>query len=274
MLIYLSGPTSHPYLNIRAALHHSHQSFTPMNVNLAFVYGSVYQLNIALRPGRNRLLSRGGEGRREERAGSRAHGANHPHESSALLRLVSITLSYKLVFHYICLLGLRLRQYRYKIILAIGWPLDLERELMDELAVKYLKNYQVWHHRRLLLTALKTQLEAINTSSSAPSPNLMKVDVDPGSNPVRVAAQYELDFIARGLQEDTKNYHTWAYRQFILTYFGDEDLWKGELPWVEDLLREDVRNNSAWHHRFFVVFASGVRKGDEDRGAVLKQELQ
>lgn len=130
---------------------------------------------------------------------------------------------------------------------------------MDELATKYLKNYQVWHHRRLLLTALKTQLEA-----------------RPGSDPedVRSAAREELDFIAKGLQADTKNYHTWAYRQWILAYFGDEEVWKEELPWVEELLGDDVRNNSAWHHRFFVVWQSGVRRGDEDREATKLREIR
>jgi protein farnesyltransferase/geranylgeranyltransferase type-1 subunit alpha len=134
------------------------------------------------------------------------------------------------------------RQYRYKTLLAIDADLEKELELMDELAVKYLKTYQVWHHRRLLLANLKK-----------PAP--------------------ELKFIETGLRADEKNYHTWSYRQWILAHFNEEDLWSGELPFIENLLEKDVRNNSAWHHRFFVVFQSGVHKGDEDREVILNREL-
>lgn len=117
---------------------------------------------------------------------------------------------------------------------------------MDSFAIQFLKTYQVWHHRRLLLTALRS------------------VDV----------AVRELAFITRALRTDTKNYHTWSYRQWILAHFNDEErLWPGELPWVEELLEEDVRNNSAWHHRFFVVWQSGVRREDVDREDVLRREL-
>lgn len=113
---------------------------------------------------------------------------------------------------------------------------------MDELAVKYLKTYQVWHHRRLLLTQTRK-----------PVP--------------------ELQFIARSLTEDEKNYHTWSYRQWLLAYFNDDELWAGELDFVEQMLKEDIRNNSAWHHRFFTVFQSGTRTGDENRDEVIRREL-
>lgn len=114
--------------------------------------------------------------------------------------------------------------------------------LMDELALVHMKHYQVWHHRKLLMIQLKKPIP-------------------------------ELTFIARVLALDSKNYHTWAYRQWLLTHFDDDKLWQFEVSSVEFMLREDVRNNSAWHHRFFVVFDSGVRTGDEDRDAVLKREL-
>ncbi|KAF8331276.1 uncharacterized protein EI90DRAFT_3123445 [Cantharellus anzutake] len=133
-------------------------------------------------------------------------------------------------------------QYRYDTLLAVKSDLDAELDMMNDIASKHLKTYQVWHHRRLLLTHLRK-----------PRP--------------------ELVFIANALQEDAKNYHTWAYRQWILAEFNDDDLWAGELAFVEKMLSEDLRNNSAWHHRFFVVFDSGVRTGDEDREVVLKREL-
>lgn len=136
------------------------------------------------------------------------------------------------------------RQYRYETLLAINAPLDAEMRLMDELAIKFLKTYQVWHHRRLIVTLTRK-------------------------------SRAELDFIAKALSEaDQKNYHTWSYRQWLLSYFNDEeDLWSKELDFVHVMLTKDVRNNSAWHHRFFVVWASGVRDGEEDRERVLRREL-
>ncbi|KZT69178.1 protein prenylyltransferase [Daedalea quercina L-15889] len=137
-------------------------------------------------------------------------------------------------------------QYRYKTLIAIGADLTEELRQMDDFALTNMKTYQVWHHRRLLLTALRS----------------------------RDAAAGELAFTARVLAADAKNYHTWSYRQWLLAHFNDEErLWAGERAWVEDLLEKDVRNNSAWHHRFFVVWSSGVREGDEDREAVGRREL-
>ncbi|KAL4079430.1 hypothetical protein J3A83DRAFT_1093171 [Scleroderma citrinum] len=133
-------------------------------------------------------------------------------------------------------------QYRYKTLMTLGVPLDEELRLMDELAVKYLKTYQVWHHRRLLVQVTRK-----------PTP--------------------ELTFIAGCLQVDAKNYHTWSYRQWLLAHFNDQALWASELNFVDGMLDVDVRNNSAWHHRFFVVFQSGVRKGEEDRDEVVRREL-
>ncbi|KAG6336999.1 hypothetical protein ID866_2100 [Astraeus odoratus] len=133
-------------------------------------------------------------------------------------------------------------QYRYKTLMALNAPLDEELRLMDELAVKYLKTYQVWHHRRLLVQ---------QTCKPAP----------------------ELEFIASCLQVDAKNYHTWSYRQWLLAHFNDAALWANELEFVDRMLDADVRNNSAWHHRFFVVFQSGVRQGEEDRNDVVRREL-
>ena len=123
---------------------------------------------------------------------------------------------------------------------------------MDEIATVYLKNYQVWHHRRLLLTHIYSKDPATQSSDL-----LLK----------------ELDFIEKVFEEDSKNYHTWSYRQWILSNFNLNELWAVEVPFIERMIDEDVRNNSAWHHRFFVVFDSGVRQGDENREDVLRREI-
>lgn len=134
------------------------------------------------------------------------------------------------------------RQYRYETLLALGLPLEDELKWSDAVVKKFIKNYQGWHHRRLLITKLR--------------------------NP-----QPELSFITDALAHDSKNYHTWSYRQWLLAEFNLPELWAGELAFVEQLLDEDLRNNSAWHHRYFVVFGSGVRQGDEDREKVIRREL-
>lgn len=135
------------------------------------------------------------------------------------------------------------RQYRYDTLLATNADLWAELLLMDDIATTHMKTYQVWHHRRLLIQQLKTPIP-------------------------------ELAFIERTLDIDTKNYHTWGYRQWLLAHFNDDALWAGELPYVEKMLASDVRNNSAWHHRFFVLWSSGVRKGDENREETLRRELK
>ncbi|KAG6839489.1 hypothetical protein C0991_002174, partial [Blastosporella zonata] len=83
----------------------------------------------------------------------------------------------------------------------------------------------------------------------------------------------ELKFIAKSLEADVKNYHTWSYRQWLLAFFNDDELWAGELDFVDEMIVHDVRNNSAWHHRFFVVFQSGLREGETDRARIVRREL-
>lgn len=63
---------------------------------------------------------------------------------------------------------------------------------------------------------------------------------------------------------DSKNYHVWSYRQWLVKRFA---LWDdGEVQACEILLKMDVRNNSAWNHRWFVVF------GRDEGSAVLRDE--
>ena len=62
----------------------------------------------------------------------------------------------------------------------------------------------------------------------------------------------ERAFLNQMLEEDSKNYHLWTYRQWLLTTFGSSHgLWNDELSDIDVLLQNDVRNNSAWTHRYF-----------------------
>jgi len=65
-------------------------------------------------------------------------------------------------------------------------------------------------------------------------------------------------------EHDSKNYHVWSYRQWLVKRFA---LWDaGELEAIEDLLEKDVRNNSAWNHRYFVVCGNENGVGVADQG--------
>ena len=123
---------------------------------------------------------------------------------------------------------------------------------MDELCLKYMKYYQVWSHRKLLLLFPST------FPSSSVSNSLATVIPTPSQ---------ELTYLSRILAMDAKNYHTWAYRQWLLTHYGDTHpgLWEQELIATDILIEDDVRNNSAWHHRFFICFASGAQSDVQER---------
>jgi protein farnesyltransferase/geranylgeranyltransferase type-1 subunit alpha len=64
----------------------------------------------------------------------------------------------------------------------------------------------------------------------------------------------ELDFTSSILRPDTKNYHAWQHRQWVIKRFN---LWDNELEYVDKLLTEDLRNNSAWNQRYFVLSHTG-----------------
>ncbi|KAI0428484.1 prenyltransferase alpha subunit [Xylaria sp. FL1042] len=124
--------------------------------------------------------------------------------------------------------------YRFDIVKALGIPISAELGWLNDVSLEHLKNYQIWHHRQLLLDLHYPTLQS---------------DADA----VAALAADEHNFLADILGRDTKNYHVWSYRQYLVRKLG---LWDsiGEIPSIELLISEDVRNNSAWSHRFFLVF--------------------
>ncbi|WFD31689.1 galactose-6-sulfurylase [Malassezia sp. CBS 17886] len=143
-------------------------------------------------------------------------------------------------------------QYRARVLIEMaaraGGDGRLREELgfLDAFAVDNMKNYQIWQHRRVIVSLL--------------------------GDPTR-----EMAFIASVLDVDAKNYHTWTYRQWVLAYFaglGPVDgqltspgagqfpaMWDAEPVYVDELLARDVRNNSAYNHRWFVMFARRAGNG-------------
>ena len=126
--------------------------------------------------------------------------------------------------------------YRASIVFALKRPIPEEMEWLNRIALDSLKNYQIWHHRYLLLDNYYPTLAA-----------------DPDK--LAAFAASELAFITLILSEDTKNYHVWSYRTHLiskLNLFDDAH----ELKAIEKMISDDVRNNSAWSHRFFFVFSN------------------
>jgi protein farnesyltransferase/geranylgeranyltransferase type-1 subunit alpha len=114
---------------------------------------------------------------------------------------------------------------------------------MNPLALRHQKNYQIWHHRNLIIDKLG-------------SPD------------------GEAEFLALMFERDSKNYHVWSYRQWLVKRFNLWNVDGSELKYIEELLRKDVRNNSAWNHRFFVVFGWLAQSGEEGEKAISKQVLE
>lgn len=124
--------------------------------------------------------------------------------------------------------------YRFKIISTLKLPVPGEIEWLNEVALANLKNYQIWHHRQLLLDYYYPSIASDDET-------------------IKKLARTETHFINMMLEEDTKNYHVWSYRQYLVSKLG---MWNvGELAATQNMIEDDVRNNSAWAHRFFVVFS-------------------
>ncbi|KAL6237432.1 hypothetical protein BDW75DRAFT_82735 [Aspergillus navahoensis] len=128
--------------------------------------------------------------------------------------------------------------YRAKVVFALNKDLLEELEWLNGVSLKYLKNYQIWHHRQVIM------------SSREHFPTL---------------PPKEMDFLMEMFAQDSKNYHVWTYRHWLVRHF---ELWDSprELADVNSLLNSDVRNNSAWNHRYMLRF--GPRSNEPDAGMV------
>jgi Protein prenyltransferase alpha subunit repeat len=124
--------------------------------------------------------------------------------------------------------------YRFKIIQVLDIPIPDEIEWLNEVALSNLKNYQIWHHRQLLIDHYYPK-------------------ITDDEEAVKKVGKSEIAFINQILEEDTKNYHVWSYRQDLVAKLGLFSM--AELASTQNLIEDDVRNNSAWSHRFYIVFS-------------------
>lgn len=131
------------------------------------------------------------------------------------------------------------RLYRAKTISELDIPLKDEIAWLNPTALKHLKNYQIWHHRHTIIDAL-------------------------GS------AEGEAEFIDTMLEQDSKNYHVWSYRQWLVKRFNLFDK-PEELEWTAEMIEADVRNNSAWNHRYYLVVGGCEGRPSEE---LAKREIE
>lgn len=125
--------------------------------------------------------------------------------------------------------------YRFKILSTLGLSVPEEMAWLNGVSLLHIKNYQIWHHRQLLLDSY---YPAAATDEDT----------------IKQLSRSETAFINQMLEEDSKNYHVWSYRQYLVEKLGMWDV--HELASTQNWIEQDVRNNSAWSHRFFLVFSN------------------
>lgn len=164
------------------------------------------------------------------------------------------------------------RHYRQKLLVALNADLDEELEWTEEMIADNPKSYQLWHHRQVVIERHIAPLFPPGVTAST----LTAISLTPYENmsaaqrAIRDTVQGELDFIAKALIEDSKNYHAWSYRQWVLNHFGKGPWWEDELTYLDELLTVDIRNNSAWNQRFFIVSQGSKGLTDE----IVQREVQ
>jgi protein farnesyltransferase/geranylgeranyltransferase type-1 subunit alpha len=117
--------------------------------------------------------------------------------------------------------------------------LDLIEELewLDSITVENQKNYQIWHHRKVIIEKLN----------------------DPS---------HEKPLLEEVFADEPKNFHAWCHRIWVVRRFN---LYEGELEFIENKLKEDIRNNSVWNYRFFIINQLNNNKPSEE---VLQKEIE
>jgi protein farnesyltransferase/geranylgeranyltransferase type-1 subunit alpha len=99
--------------------------------------------------------------------------------------------------------------------------IDALQELnwLDEMMVENQKNYQIWHHRKLLI-------EKINN------------------------ATHEKKILNDVFEYEPKNFHAWTHRIWMIRRFNNVE---GEFEFIDSMLKNDIKNNSVWNYRFFLI---------------------
>ena len=94
-----------------------------------------------------------------------------------------------------------------------------ELNWLDLIMVENQKNYQIWHHRKLLIDKLND-------------------------------ASHEKNLLGKVFEYEPKNFHAWTHRIWMIRRFNNTE---DEFDFIDKMLKDDVKNNSAWNYRFFLV---------------------
>ena len=106
--------------------------------------------------------------------------------------------------------------------------IELKEELnwLDSILEPNQKNYQIWHHRKLLI-------EKLNDVS------------------------HEKNMLDKIFSSEPKNFHAWTHRIWMIRRFDNTE---NEFEFIEKMLKDDVKNNSVWNYRFFLVLYTNGNK--------------
>ena len=110
------------------------------------------------------------------------------------------------------------------------------------------KNYQIWYHRRALLEYRfkgKDESDAVALQ----------------------VAKTELEYVDKILGDDSKNYHAWSHRQWIIRTLNNPELWSSEIEYSHSKVLSDPRNNSAWNQRWFALHEGKVSNAAASKGS-------
>ncbi|KAJ1728266.1 CAAX geranylgeranyltransferase alpha subunit [Coemansia sp. BCRC 34490] len=146
--------------------------------------------------------------------------------------------------------------YRKQLVEELGTDSESELDWVAEISEIHHKNYQLWHYREALISRLLDQ----KTAEALTQDQLVR-------HPV---IRRELLFATNAIDGDSKNFHAWSYRQWIVRTYG---IWDQELVFVDTMINEDVRNNSAWNQRYFVLMGNGSGRPDKNLDSPLEDSL-
>lgn len=119
--------------------------------------------------------------------------------------------------------------FRRRILNKLRHHLNDELKFVGSVIEDEPKNYQVWHHRKVIVEWLHD-------------------------------GTHDKQLTASVLVIDSKNYHAWQHRQWVIKEFN---LWDGEIEYTDTHLAMDARNNSAWNHKFYVVKETQLHKNQK-----------
>ncbi|PVV01611.1 hypothetical protein BB560_003966 [Smittium megazygosporum] len=161
--------------------------------------------------------------------------------------------------------------YRYQLFGALGKDVFEELDWISDIAEDVPKNYQLWYQRQKIVSNLieTKQIEKYNLDAGSKEGTVPGEGNLPSHDFQNAIIASEIQFTNKQLANDTKNFHAWAYRQYIIKSF---ELWEYEMKFTCEKIMNDIRNNSAWNQKYFVLTRGNSSEKITDKG-VLSSEI-